>query len=120
MVKAVKAWQQVHLVPNDRECECTDTGVEIEIDGQPGTLVDIVIDDALDQTVEIGDAGTELVEIDQEPGETNDIEVRIGDDVIAEGEYSCVEALSSPGEPNDGFTRTACSGVSRPPAGRSG
>ena len=81
--------------------ECTDTGVEIEIDGVPGTLVDIVVDNAFDQTVEIGDSGTEVVQIEQEPGETNEIEVRVGDEVIAEGEFSCVEGITSPGDPDD-------------------
>lgn len=81
--------------------ECTDTGVEIEIDGVPGTLVDIVVDDAIDQTVELGDSGTEVVQIEQEPGETNEIEVRVGSEVIADGEFSCVEGVTSPGDPGD-------------------
>ena len=85
----------------DAVIECTDTGVEIEIDGVPGTLVDIVVDDALEETVEIGDSGSELVEIAQEPGETNEIEVRVGDEVIADGEFTCVEGITSPGDPGD-------------------
>ncbi|MEM7288575.1 MAG: hypothetical protein AAF480_19690, partial [Actinomycetota bacterium] len=80
--------------------ECTDTGVEVEISVEPGPIGDIVVDGAIEDTVTIDDSGAIEVPIAQEPGETNDVEVRIGDDVIAEGEFSCVEGLSSPGDPD--------------------
>lgn len=84
----------------DAAIRCTDAGVEVELDAVPGTLIDIVVDGALHRTVDIGATGTELVQLDQEPGETNDIQARVGDEILAQGRFSCVEGVTSPGNPD--------------------
>ena len=89
------------MADTDVSLVCVDDGVQVTIEAQPGTIVDIFVDGAFEDAVTIDDSGTATVVVPQLPGATNDIAVRVGDAEIAEGTFTCVEGITSPGQPDD-------------------
>ena len=47
----------------------------------------------------IPDSGSATLDVSQEPGETNAIQVSFGPDILVSGIFACVEGTSSPGQP---------------------
>ncbi len=91
----------VVVADTDVTLDCVDDGVLVEIEAQPGTIIDIFVDGAFEDSVTIDDSGTATIVVPQNPGETNDIAVRVGDVEIAEGTFTCVEGITSPSQPDD-------------------
>lgn len=80
---------------------CVDTGIAITVLGGDGDVFEVFVDGAPTSSIDVGASGAGSATLDQEPGETNVVEVRFGTDLLAEGSFTCVEGSSSPGTPQD-------------------